>query len=125
VTLPVIRHRPVWGVGVGSQPLASHRLAAKKSLIAKSASHTTPLTVAAELGILGLLAYLAFLVTATLLLRDLTRRDRALGLGLAAVFTTLVVHSLFYAGFFEDPVTWGVVALAAAAMRDGARMRKA
>jgi hypothetical protein len=125
VTLPVIRHRPIWGVGVGSQPLASHRLAAKKTLVAKNASHTTPLTVAAELGLLGFLAYLAFLVTSALLLRDLTRRDRALGLGLAAVFLTLVVHSLFYSGFFEDPVTWGVVALAAAAMRDGLAMRKA
>jgi hypothetical protein len=125
VTLPVIEHRPIWGVGVGSQPLASHRLAAKKTLISKNASHTTPLTVAAELGLVGFLAYLAFLVTSALLLRDLTRRDRALGLGLAAVFTTLVVHSLFYSGFFEDPVTWGVVALAAAAMREGLAIRRA
>jgi O-antigen ligase len=121
----VIEHRPIWGVGVGSQPLASHRLAAKKTLISKNASHTTPLTVAAELGLVGFLAYLAFLVTSALLLRDLTRRDRALGLGLAAVFTTLVVHSLFYSGFFEDPVTWGVVALAAAAMREGLAIRRA
>ena len=76
VTLPVIRHRPLWGVGVGSQPLASHRLAAKKSLISKNASHTTPLTVAAELGLIGVLAYLAFLGTAALLLVELTRRGK-------------------------------------------------
>ena len=30
--------------------------------------------------------------------------------------TTLFVHSLLYAGFFEDPLTWGVVGLAAAAL---------
>jgi len=26
------------------------------------------------------------------------------------------VHSLLYAGFFEDPLTWGVIGLAAAAL---------
>jgi hypothetical protein len=33
----------------------------------------------------------------------------AAGLGLAAIFC----HSLFYADFFEDPVTWGLLGLAA------------
>ena len=42
--------------------------------------------------------------------------NRALGLGAAAVFLTLLVHSLFYAGFFEDPIVWGVIALAAWAL---------
>jgi hypothetical protein len=45
------------------------------------------------------------------------RRDRALGLSLLAVFTVLVVHSLAYSGFFEDPLTWGAVGLAAASLR--------
>jgi hypothetical protein len=36
-----------------------------------------------------------------------------LGLGAAAVFLALFVHSLFYSGFFEDPIVWGVMALAA------------
>ena len=31
-------------------------------------------------------------------------------------FLFLVVHSLFYSGFFEDPVTWGILAVAAAAV---------
>ena len=43
-------------------------------------------------------------------------RDRAFGVGLAAVFLVLVVHSLLYAGFFEDPLTWGVIGLACAAL---------
>ena len=46
----------------------------------------------------------------------MTRRRRALGLGLAAVLLTLVVHSLFYAGFFENPITWGVLGITAAAL---------
>ena len=33
-----------------------------------------------------------------------------------AVFLVLGVHSLLYAGFFEDPLTWGVMGLASAAL---------
>jgi hypothetical protein len=33
--------------------------------------------------------------------------------GAAAVFLALFVHSLFYSGFFEDPIVWGVMAFAA------------
>ena len=42
------------------------------------------------------------------------RRHQALGLSLAAVFLALFVHSLAYSGFFEDPITWFVLAVAAA-----------
>jgi small-conductance mechanosensitive channel len=45
-----------------------------------------------------------------------TRMDRTLGIGLAAVLLVLFVHSLLYAGFFEDPLTWGVFGLTAAAL---------
>ena len=69
--------------------------------------------MAAELGIIGLLAYAALLAGATRLLFLLTGLNRALGLGAAAVFLALFVHSLFYAGFFEDPIVWGLMALAA------------
>ena len=78
-----------------------------------SETNTTPLTVAAELGLIGLLAYAALLAGATRLLFLLTGVNRALGLGASAVFLALFVHSLFYAGFFEDPIVWGVMALAA------------
>ena len=44
------------------------------------------------------------------------RSDRAFGVGLGAVFLVLCVHSLLYAGFFEDPLTWGVIGLACAAL---------
>ena len=44
----------------------------------------------------------------------MTRRDGALGVALAAVLLALFVHSLLYAGFFEDPLTWGVLGVAAA-----------
>ena len=71
----------------------------------------------AELGGLGVLAYLAFLAGGTMtLVRTYRRRDHAIGLALAAAFLVLVVHSLFYSGFFEDPLMWGTLAAAAATL---------
>jgi hypothetical protein len=116
VTWVVFENHPLVGVGIGGQPQAS-RDEAKTQLSAKrDRSHTTPLTVAAELGVVGLLVYVALLAGAGRLLFLLTQRSRALGLGAAAVFFTLLVHSLFYAGFFEDPIVWGVIGLAAWAL---------
>jgi hypothetical protein len=42
------------------------------------------------------------------------RAQRIFALGLAAVLSVLFVHSLLYAGFFEDPLTWGAIGLVAA-----------
>jgi hypothetical protein len=70
--------------------------------------------VAAELGAVGVLLYLGFLAAAVLLLLAVVRRNRAVGLGLAVCFLVLFLHSLFYSGFFEDPLMWGVLGFAAA-----------
>jgi O-antigen ligase len=106
-----IRH-PVAGVGVGGQPRASREEVNPNSVAERNTSHTAPLTVAAEVGVIGLAAYLAFLLGAAWLLLETARVDRALGLGLAAVFLVLVVHSLVYSAFVEDPLTWATLALA-------------
>jgi O-antigen ligase/polysaccharide polymerase Wzy-like membrane protein len=116
VTWIAFEHHPVVGVGVGGQPQAS-REEAKTQLSAKrDKSHTTPLTVAAELGIVGFAIYVALMAATARLLYLVTRYDRALGLGAASVFLALFVHSLFYAGFFEDPIAWGVIGVAAWAL---------
>jgi O-antigen ligase len=120
-TARVIEAHPLIGVGIGAQPRASREVTNGRGLGWRGASHTTPLTVAAELGVVGLLLYLALLAGAARVLWETWLRDRALGLGLAAVFLTLFVHSLFYAGFFEDPVTWGSLAIAAAVVTAVAR----
>ncbi len=112
VTWVVFTNHPLAGVGIGGQPQASKDEAKTRLSAKRDRSHTTPLTVAAELGIVGLLIYAALLAGATRLLYLLTRLNRALGLGASAVFLALFVHSLFYSGFFEDPVVWGVMALA-------------
>jgi O-antigen ligase len=116
VTWKVFRNHPLAGVGVGGQPKASREEAARRLAANRNRSHTTPLTVAAELGVLGIAAYLGFLAGAGRALLSLAHRDRALALGLAGVFVTLLVHSLFYSGFFEDPITWGVLAVAGSAL---------
>jgi hypothetical protein len=115
VTLEAFKERPIAGVGIGGQPRASSELAGKGSP-SRNASHTTPLTILAELGVVGFALYAWVLGAAGWALNLIVRRDRALGLGLAAILFALVVHSLLYAGFFEDPLTWGVLGLAAAVL---------
>jgi hypothetical protein len=77
-----------------------------------------PLTVASELGIVGLalVAWLLTVLTRLALAAGGRRPERlALGLGLLAI----LVHSLFYAAFFEDPLTWGLAALLVACAAPG------
>jgi O-antigen ligase/polysaccharide polymerase Wzy-like membrane protein len=116
VTLPVYTAHPIVGVGIGSQPLMSRREEDARKRKSKNVSHTTPLTVAAELGTIGLLAYLAFLAGLGWAIFEAWSRHRALGLALAGCLTVLVVQSLFYGGFFEDPFVWGIAGVAAAAL---------
>jgi hypothetical protein len=79
----------------------------------KNASHTATLTIAAELGAIGVVLYVAFLAGSVKLLLLAIGRHRVAGLGLAVSFLVLVLHSLFYSGFFEDPIMWGVLGVAA------------
>jgi O-antigen ligase len=114
LTAKVWVHHPIAGVGLGAQPRESQKLADSSSPLQNFVSHTTPLTVAAELGIVGVVLYVALLAGGAWTLDAVRRRHEALGLGLAAVFLALFVHSLAYSGFFEDPITWLVLAIASA-----------
>jgi hypothetical protein len=116
LTVKAFRDHPATGVGLGSQPVASKARSKQGGSPTRFVSHTTPLTVLAELGILGFAAYLAFLGGAAVLIRRVYRIDEPLGLGLGAVLLAQFVHSLAYSGFFEDPVTWLAVAVAASFM---------
>jgi hypothetical protein len=113
LTVKVFRDHPVEGVGLGSQPVASQARSEQGGSPTRFVSHTTPLTVAAELGVIGLGAYLALLLGAAVLIERVRRLSPELGLGLGAVLLALFVHSLAYSGFFEDPVTWLTIAVAA------------
>ena len=107
----IAKAHPALGVGLGGFEHAyskrTHRTARK------SASHNTPVTVAAEEGTVGLLIYLC--LVGSLLLAAYRRINHpvygqvalAAGLALVAIF----VHSLAYNDFFEDPTTWGLIGL--------------
>jgi O-antigen ligase len=110
----VIEEHPLVGVGIGGQPRASRRLAGSQRPTPNFVSHTTPLTVFAELGVIGLALYAWLLAGGAWLIVKVWRRDDALGLALGACFVGLFVHALFYSGFLEDPITWLVMAIAAA-----------
>jgi len=110
----VIEKHPIVGVGIGGQPRASRRLAHSDRPTPNFVSHTTPLTVFAELGAIGLALYAWLLGAAAVLIWRVTRFDQAIGLALGAALLGLFVHALFYSGFLEDPLTWLVLGIAAA-----------
>ena len=114
LTVEVIRDHPLKGVGLGAQPVESQRRSEQGGSPSRFVSHTTPLTVAAELGLIGLALYIALLVGGALLVDRVRRRHATLGLTLGAVLLALVVHSLAYSGFFEDPITWVALAIGCA-----------
>ncbi len=78
-----------------------------------SASHTTPLTIAAEQGLPGLALYLALLVVAFGVLLGAARGAVA-RVAVAAAFAALVAHTLVYAAFLEDPLAWALLAVGVA-----------
>jgi O-Antigen ligase len=110
----VIEKHPVVGVGIGGQPRASRRLVGSERPTPNFVSHTTPLTVFAELGAIGLALYGWLLVGGAWAILQVRRVDEPLGLALGVAFIGLFVHALFYSGFLEDPITWLVIGIAAA-----------
>jgi putative inorganic carbon (hco3(-)) transporter len=115
-TLVVVGNHPLAGVGVASQPAASRDEAGGARRVRRNVSHTAPLTVAAELGALGIALYVAFLAGATSTLLQLRRRAEPLGLALLGLLVVVFVHSLVYGVFFEDPLLWAGLGIAAAAL---------
>jgi hypothetical protein len=129
-TARVVGESPLVGVGIGGQPRESQRLSDRRSVpTANYVSHTAPLTVAAELGVVGLALYAWLLAGGVRMIWAVRRLEPALGLALAAAFLGLFVHALFYSGFLEDPLTWVVLGVGAAALGwsrrdDGARRER-
>jgi hypothetical protein len=116
----VAAHHPVVGVGVGGFKRAYADLAHLKGKEPKAAaSHTTPVTVAAETGVPGLLLFM-WLVAAVL--RVAFRRlsgdvDGAARLAFGLALVAILVHCVFYNALFEDPTFWGLLALTVVAAR--------
>ena len=140
--------RPLWGYGAGSFPKAYRQhIATHKAPV--SVSHTEPLTVAAEQGVIGLAAYAALIgvalwtMAAGLFDKTASRAGGGVGgtapedalatgggggspaptgparlhlVARAAVFASfvaLLIHTIAYAAFYEDPIVWVLMAAAA------------
>jgi O-antigen ligase len=115
--LRLFRAHPLAGVGLGGSTEAAREQTARGRAL-RRAQHVMPLTVASELGLAGL-ALVGWLL-AVLARLALTRgpcRPECLALGLALL--AIAVHSLFYAAFFEDPLTWALAALLVACAAPG------
>jgi putative inorganic carbon (HCO3(-)) transporter len=135
--LDLFADKPLQGYGSGSFQEAYRQTRANKDAPV-IVSHTEPVTVAAEQGILGVLLYFSLVIVALVTLgRGLWGRWPAgpvsdtspppTGGGPAsspptgwiaraailAAFVALLVHTLAYAGFFEDPITWVLLAVGA------------
>ena len=138
--------RPVWGYGAGSFPAAyREHIATRKAPV--SVSHTEPITVAAEQGLIGLAAYAALTVCALWAMGSGLFDLRAGGIGgggvedglarrsppssmtgparqaVLATFVALLVHTMAYAGFYEDPITWVLLAIGASLAGAAVRVR--
>jgi putative inorganic carbon (hco3(-)) transporter len=115
--------RPLWGYGAGSFPRAYREHAATKK-VPVSVSHTEPVTVAAEQGLIGLFAYGALIVVALWTMatglfgpssplgrKDVLPQARQIArAAILAAFVALLVHTMAYAGFYEDPIAWVLLA---------------
>ena len=107
--------RPIYGYGSGSFPKA-YRKHVKTRKAPVSVSHTEPITVAAEQGFVGLVLYAALVVTALWTMAaglrpSLSRARQVARAATLATFVALIVHTMAYAGFYEDPITWVLLAV--------------
>jgi hypothetical protein len=126
--LKLARHRPLYGYGSAS---FSKEFAREENVPPgdTTISHSEPVTVAAEQGAVGVIAYLGLLATALwTLIAGMRRMAPGLGapfrsladgdrveltparIGIAAAFCALLVHTIGYAAYLTDPLTWALLA---------------
>ena len=119
--ITMFRENPLHGFGSGS---FATEYTARYPGPAKSVkeSHNIPITIGSEQGVIGLVFYVALVISALLaLFRD--ARGDPYRVGIAAAFMGLLLHTMLYADFLEDPVTWVLLAVGgslAAAARSAA-----
>ena len=112
--LRLARAHALWGWGSGSFGAAFSRHIKRAKT---TASHSEPITVAAEQGAIGLAVYLALIGASLLVLLGGPMRASPARVAVGACYVALIVHSLGYADFATDPASWGLLALGMALAR--------
>jgi putative inorganic carbon (HCO3(-)) transporter len=133
--IDLAQERPIYGHGSASFPESfAEQEDVKKG--ENTVSHNEPVTVAAEQGAIGLLVYLALLAVALWTLLSGMRRiapgfggEASVGgeqglvaarMAIVAAFAGLILHTIGYAGYLTDPLTWALLAIGGAiAMQTG------
>ena len=119
--LSLFGERPLQGWGSGSfvQEYRVHNRGAQLS-----ASHTIPITIGAEQGLIGLIPYAALVICALICLIRGARGDPVRS-AVAAAFGALIFHTMLYADFLEDPTTWALLGIGVALAADPVVIRAA
>ena len=124
--LTIWREQPVAGAGLGGfQTRFEETLTpSEQRKVRVVISHNSPITVLSEGGVIGFALFLALAVGAGWAVVRGSRGQGDIGWArwtLGAILAGIMVHSLLYAAFFEDPFVWVAtaagVALALAAAR--------
>jgi O-antigen ligase len=125
--LELAADRPLHGHGSASFPIA-FREQEEIPRGRTTVSHNEPVTVAAEQGAVGVAAYVALIAAALWSLfsgmrtiapglggrLDASTATGVIGVGriaVAAGFCALLVHTIGYAGYLTDPLTWSLIAI--------------
>jgi O-antigen ligase len=113
--------RPLAGFGSGSFSCEYLRHTARSCTTGDrtlSESHTIPITVAAEQGAIGLVAYILLVAAGLWRLGSGGLRRDVARVAILAAFVALVVHTWAYADFLEDPITWALLAVGSVLARE-------
>lgn len=104
----LFRAEPLVGQGSGSFAINYRK---RIETVKRPVSHTEPVTVAAEEGVLGLIPYVAMLALIGVTMLASWPSGNAARAAIAACLAALFVHSLGYAGFSIDPALWALLAV--------------
>ena len=106
--LDLFGDRPVAGYGSGAFGRAFYDEIEKART---TVSHSEPITVAAEQGVIGLIVYAGLLLTALFTVLGAGAGRSLSRTAVAACFVAMTIDSLGYTGFTIDPATWALLAL--------------